>query len=88
MVARRVIGQRTREHIFDCPSVFLDIFLFRLGPVVVDVRRRWVKFHLAGKIHVVGLSPVFVAKVLRWNVGDDVATLHVSGFETASGLPR
>src|SRR6267143_2254446 len=76
IVDRRVIGEGTQGHISDSPSVFLDIFLFRLGPVVVDVRPRRVKFHLAGKINVVGPSQVFVAKALRWDTGDDVGTVH------------
>src|SRR5258708_4740788 len=78
IVDRRVIGEWTQGHISDSPSVFLDIFLFRPGPVVVDFGLRRIKFHLAGEINVIGLSQVFVAKAWGWNVGDDVATVHVA----------
>src|ERR1700737_4054848 len=77
IVDRRVIGKWTQGHISDSPSVFLDIFLFRLGPVIVDFGLRGIKFHLAGEIDVVGLSQVFVAKAWGRDVGDDVATVHV-----------
>src|SRR6266851_2178996 len=80
IVDRRVIGEGTQGHISDSPSVFLDIFLFRLGPVrslSMSVRGELsFTWRARSKINVVGPSQVFVAKALRWDTGDDVGTVH------------